>query len=215
MVMPYHTGTEGIETSAGELWEEREALMSVGFMGAPNTFSGLQPPTTAPNIYSAYRPLFNTVSQRLARGGELGYEQYFDIEHSSNNLHSLLSLISYIYQDKTSSTYPISELLSLERHYIFRNRSEVMGFAVNNSFLLQPLHEAYNQIRNYFGESVQAVLEVVADPEFFEDQELVIFIRTDLSPDEAFEKLEQMDDEWWLDVPATVRKNLCIDVEFI
>ncbi len=90
-----------------------------------------------------------------------------------------------------------------------------MGFAVNNSFLLQPLHEAYEQIRNYFGESVQAVLEVVADPEFFEDQELVIFIRTDLSPDEAFEKMEQIDDEWWLNVPANVRKKLCIDVEFI
>lgn len=214
MVMPHYTGAEEIETSTGALWEEREAISDVGFMGVPNTFSELQPLTTAPNICSAYRPLFDIVS-RLARGEELGREQYFDIEHSSNDLHSLLNLINYTYQDKTSSTCPISDLLSLERHYIFRNRSEVMGFAVNNSFLLQPLHEAYNQIRNYFGESVQAVLEVVADPEFFEDQELVIFIRTDLSPDEAFEKLEQMDDEWWLDVPATVRKNLCIDVEFI
>lgn len=215
MVMPHHTGTDGIETSTGGLWEEREALRSVGFVGVPNTFSGLQPPTTAPNIYSVYRPLFNTVSQRLARGGELGHEQYFDIEHSSHNLHSLLNLINYIYQDKTSSTYPTSDLLSLERHYIFRNRSEVMGFAVNNSFLLQTLHEAYNQIRNYFGESVQAVLEVVADPEFFEDQELVIFIRTDLSPDEALKKLEQIDNAWFLNVPADVRKKLCVTVEFI
>nr|QNO49447.1 hypothetical protein OCBBGKCP_00004 [Methanosarcinales archaeon ANME-2c ERB4]QNT35661.1 hypothetical protein GNCGGNMO_00023 [uncultured Methanosarcinales archaeon] len=215
MVMPHHTGTEGIETSIGGLWEERESLRSVGFMRVPNTFSGLQPPTTVPNIYSVYRPLFNTVSQRLARGGELGYKQYFDIEHASNNLHSLLNLFNYTYQDKTSSTYPISDLLSLERHYIFRNRSEVVGFAVNNSFLLQPLHEAYKQIRNYFGESAQAVLEVVADPEFFEDQELVIFIRTDLSPDEALEKLEQIDDKWWLNVPANVRKKLCITVEFI
>ena len=213
--MPHHTGTEGIETSTGGMWEEREALRGIGFMGVSNTFSGLQPPTTAPNIYSVYRPLFNTVSQSLARGEELGYEQYFDIENSSNNLHSLLSLINYTCQDKTSSTYPISDLLSLERHYIFRNRSEVVEFAVNNSFLLQPLYEAYKQIRNYFGESAQAVLEVVADPEFFEDRELVIFIRTDLSPDEAFKKMEQMDDEWWLNVPATVRKNLCIDVEFI
>lgn len=213
MVMP-HYGAEEIGTSTGAMWEEREAISDVGFMGVPNTFSELQPLTTAPNIYSAYRPLFDIVS-RLARGEELGDEQYFDIEHSSNNLYSLLNLINYTYQDKTSSTYPISDVLSLERHYIFRNRSEVMGFAVNNSFLLQPLHEAYNQIRNYFGESVQAVLEVVADPEFFEDHELVIFIRTDLSPDDALKKLEQIDNEWWLGVPANVRKNLCIDVEFI
>ena len=215
MVMPHHTGIEGIGTSTGELWEEREALMSVGFMGSPNTFSRLQPPTTAPNIYSVHRPIFNTVSQRLARGEEWGCEQYYSVDRATKSLHSLIDLVAGTSRNETLSTYPTSDLRKLEQHYIFRNRSEVVGFAVNNSFLLQPLHEAYEQIRNYFGESVQAVLEVVADPEFFEDQELVIFIRTDLSPDEAFEKMEQIDDEWWLNVPANVRKKLCIDVEFI
>ncbi len=215
MVMPHHTGTDGIETSTGALWEEREAIRRVGFIGVPNTFSGFQPPTTAPNIYSVYRPLFNTASQRLARGEEWGCEQYYNVDRASKSVHSLIDLVADTSRNETLSTYPTSDLRKLEQRYIFRNRSEVMDFAVNNSFLLQPLHEAWDQIRNYFGESVQAVLEVVADPEFFEDQELVIFIRTDLSPDEAFEKMEQMDDEWWLDVPATVRKNLCIDVEFI
>lgn len=215
MVILYHTGTEGIETSTGDLWGEREALMSVGFMGLPNTFSGLQPLTTAPNIYSAYRPLFNTASQRLARGDEWRYEQYYSVDRASKSLHSLIDSIASTSQNETLSTYPTSDLRKLEQHYIFRNQSEVMNFAVNNSSLLQPLHEAWDQIRNYFGESVQAVLEVVADPEFFEDQELVIFIRTDLSPDEALKKLEQIDDEWWLNVPADVRKKLCITVEFI
>lgn len=215
MVMPHHTGTDGIEMSTGGVWEERESLRSVGFMGVPNTFSGLQPPTTVPNIYSVYRPLFNTVSQSLARGGKWGGEQYYSVDRASESLYSLIDLVAGTSRNETLSTYPTSDLRKLEQHYIFRNRSEVMDFAVNNSFLLQPLHEAYEQIRNYFGESVQAVLEVVADPEFFEDQELVIFIRTDLSPDDALKKLEQIDNEWWLDVPANVRKNLCIDVEFI
>ena len=114
----------------------------------------------------------------------------------------------------TMTTYPTSDLRKLEQRYVFRNKYEVMDFAVNNSFLLQPLHEVCEYIRNYFRESAQAVLEVVTDPEFAEDQELVIFIHTDLSPEEAFEKLEQIDDEWWLDVPSNVRKKLCIDVEF-
>jgi len=215
MVILYYTGTEGIETSTGELGGEREALMSVGFMGPPNTFSGLQPPTTAPNIYSAYRPLFNTASQRLARGDEWRYEQYYSVDRASKSLHSLIDSIASTSQNETLSTYPTSDLRKLEQHYIFRNQSEVMNFAVNNSSLLQPLHEAWDQIRNYFGESVQAVLEVVTDPEFIEDQELVIFIRTDLSPDEALEKLEQIDSAWLLNVPADVRKKLCINVEFI
>ena len=215
MVMPHHTGTEGIETSTGGMLEEREAMRSVGFMGVPNTFSGLQPPTTAANIYSVYRPLFNTVSQSLARGEEWWCEQYYSVDRASKSLHSLMNLVAGTSRNETLSTYPTSDLRKLEQHYLFRNRSEVMDFAVNNSFLLQPIHEAWGQIRNYFGESVQAVLEVVADPEFFEDQELVIFIRTDLSPDEALEKLEQIDNAWLLDVPADVRKKLCVTVEFI
>ncbi|PXF61753.1 MAG: hypothetical protein C4B59_02555 [Candidatus Methanogaster sp.] len=213
MVDPHHTSTEGIEM--GTMWGEREALMSVGFMRPPNTFSELQPTTTAPNIYSAYRLLFNTVSQRLARGEELGYEQYYSVDRASKSLHSLIDSIAGTSRDETLSTYPTSDLRKLEQHYIFRNQSEVMNFAVNNSSLLQPLHEAYDQIRNYFGESVQAVLEVVTDPEFVEDQELVIYIRTDISPDEALKKLEQIDNAWWLDVPADARKKLCINVEFI
>ena len=211
---PYYTGTEWLEMSTGGLLEERKALKHVGFMGSPNTFSKLQLTRTAPNIYSAYRLLFNAVPSRIAKG-EGGYEQYSYVERAINNVQEMLNLVEYLSPNKTLSMYPTSDLQALEQRYIFRNRSEVINFTVNNSFLLQSLHEACEQIRNFFGKSTQVVLEVVTDPEFAEDQELVIFIRTYLSPDEAFEKLEQFDDEWWLDVPATVRKKLCIDVEFI
>jgi len=215
MVGTHHTGTKGIETSTEAMWEERESLMSVGFMRPPNTFSELQPTTTAPNIYSAYRPLFNAVPQRLAMDEELGHEQYYSVDRASKSLHSLIDSVGGTFRNETLSTYPTSDLQKLEQHYIFRNQSEVMSFVVNNSSLLQPLHEAYDQIKNYFGESVHAVLEVVTDPEFIEDQELVIFIRTDLLPDEALKKLEQIDDAWLLNIPADVRKKLCINVEFI
>lgn len=212
MVGLYHTDIEMMGMPAREEWEEREAARRVSV--PPSTFPGFPSLTATQNIRSSYRPFFDIMRQMP--GAELGPEQLSDIENASNNLNSMLKLtIGDIHQNKTLSPYPTSDLRILEHLYDFRNQSEVIRFAVDNSFLLQTLHEASEQIRNYFGESVQAVLEVVSDPEFFEDQELVIFIRTDLSPDEAFEKLEQMDDEWWLDVPADVRKNLCIDVEFI
>jgi len=212
MVGLYHTDIEMMGMPARDDWEEREAARRVSV--PPSTFPGFLSLTVTQNIRSSYRPFFDIMRQMP--GAELGHEQLSNIENASKNLNSMLKLtIGDIHQNKTSSTYPISDLRILEHLYDFRNQSEVIRFAVDNSFLLQTLHEAYKQIRNYFGESVQAVLEVVADPEFFEDQELVIFIRTDFSPDEAFEKLEQIDDEWWLDVPADVRKKLCIDVEFI
>ncbi len=189
-------------------------MKQVSSIGSLNTSSRPQSPTTIPKICSAYHPLFDIIHKRRARGDELGWEQFLDVERASNNLNPLLNLINNIYQNKTSLTYPTSDLRKLEQLYIFRNRSEVIEFAVDNSFLLQPLHEACEQIRNYFGNSAQVVLEVITDPEFAEDRELVISIRTNIPPDEAFEKLEQIDDEWWLDIPANVRKKLCIDVEF-
>jgi hypothetical protein len=107
-----------------------------------------------------------------------------------------------------------ADIGTLEQLYVLRRQSEVIKFLVDNSFLFPFLQGAYEQVRNYFGESVQLVLEVVTDPEVAGDQELVIFIRTDLPPDEAFNKLKQLGEEWWLDTPFNVREKLCIDVEF-
>ena len=107
-----------------------------------------------------------------------------------------------------------ADIGTLEQLYILRRRSEVIKFLVDNPFLLTFLQEAYRQIRDYFGESVQLVLEVITDPEVAGDQELVIFVRTNLSPNEAFKKLKQLGEEWWLDTPFNIREKLCIDVEF-
>ncbi|MHC1635778.1 MAG: hypothetical protein ACXQTS_04025 [Candidatus Methanospirareceae archaeon] len=103
------------------------------------------------------------------------------------------------------------ELGILERLYTFRRKSEVVNFLVNNPLLISFLQEAYEHIRDYFKES-QVALEVITDPETG-DQELVIFICTNLPPDEVYKKLEQLDEEWWLDAPASAREKLCIEVE--
>jgi len=107
-----------------------------------------------------------------------------------------------------------ADIGALKQLYVLRRQSEVIKFLVDNSFLFLILQEAYGQIRNYFGESAQVILEVITDPEVAGEQELAIFIRTNLSPDGAFNKLEQLGEEWWLDTPFNVRKKLCIDVEF-
>jgi hypothetical protein len=90
-----------------------------------------------------------------------------------------------------------ADIGALEQFYVLRRQSEVIKFLVDNSFLFPFLQGAYEQVRNYFGESVQLVLEVVTDPEIAGDQELVIFIRTNLSPDEVFKRLKQLGEEWW------------------
>lgn len=104
------------------------------------------------------------------------------------------------------------ELTYLSKIYNLREPSKVLEFLSNNISLIPVVVEAYEKIKKYFPQA-DAVLEVVSDPEAI-NEELVIFIRTSLSPDEAFKRLEQFDKDWWLDTSLKVGEKLCIHVEF-
>jgi len=106
-------------------------------------------------------------------------------------------------------------LQSLRQLYIFRRPEEVYGFLKTHPLLIPLLLEAHNKIVQYFGPSPEVVLEVVTDPEAMDDRELFAFIRTGLPPDEALNKLDRLDKEWWLDEADRAEGELCIDVEFL
>jgi len=115
----------------------------------------------------------------------------------------------------TTETSPIEpEIQGLSRLYSFRNPTEVVNFLQTHSLLVPLLLEAYPRIEEHFGPNPEVVLEVVTDPEAADDQELFAFIRTDLAPDEALEKLHQLDQNWWLDEADRANGKLCIHVEF-
>ena len=214
MITTAPINTERLELPTEEIIKEREDLKQVIFIESSKTSSELQSPTALAKIDSAYSPLFRVTIQRLARREKLDYDQLSRINVMKDNYDSIINSNPYIYWKETWSTYPTSELERLEWLYILRRRPEVIKFIVDNLFVLPLLQEAHEQIRNYFGKSAQIVLELNVLAEVAGDQELVIFIRTDLSPYEAFKKLEQLDEEWWLDAPTNAREKLCIDLEF-
>lgn len=102
----------------------------------------------------------------------------------------------------------------LERMYLFREPAKVTEFLESYPFLISLLLEAYDTIRNYFPDA-QVFLEVIADQEAVNYKELVIFIATDLKPDEALDRLDQFDENWWLDASDRARGKLSIHVEFL
>ena len=106
------------------------------------------------------------------------------------------------------------EVTLLSRLYNIRRESEVFKFLEDKPAILSLVLEAHERIRDYFGHSTELVLEGITDPETTEDYELVIFVRTSLSPDDAFSMLELLDEEWWLDASADMNEKLCIHVEF-
>lgn len=101
----------------------------------------------------------------------------------------------------------------LERLYTFREREEVLWFLESYPFLASLLLEAYDNIGNYFPYT-QVFLEVVSDPEATNDYQLVSSIATNLDPGEVIDRLEQFDEDWWLDALDRAQGKLCINVEF-
>jgi len=135
---------------------------------------------------------------------------------SSAALQELLEPIQTWQQAGASTVYiPRIEIRLLERLYIFRETQEVSRFLEDNPFLVLLLLEAYGQIDRYFGPYPRVFLEVVTDPEAPEDRELFALIYTGLTPDEALDRLDHFDRDWWLDASHTAQGKLCIDVEFL
>jgi hypothetical protein len=108
---------------------------------------------------------------------------------------------------------PQAETQWLGQLYTFRQQAEVLRFLERFPFLVSLLLEAHGQVENYFPRSPVS-LEVVADPEVADDCQLVLSIATDFAPDEAVDRLERFDEDWWLDALDRAQGKLCINVEF-
>lgn len=103
-----------------------------------------------------------------------------------------------------------SDIESLERLYTFREPTEVLQFLEKYPFLVPLLLEAHEHIRHYFPDS-PLFLQYVPDPEIDYSQ-LVVYIATDLEPEEATDTLDQFDD-WWVEVPNRGQDKMSISLD--
>ena len=103
----------------------------------------------------------------------------------------------------------------LRKLYEFRGGLIVERFLRENSFLNMLLLEAYEEIRKHFHGGTRTALEVVADPEAQEDQQLFVVIRTSFSPKVARALLSELDHDWWLDALPEAEGRMEISLERI
>jgi hypothetical protein len=107
-----------------------------------------------------------------------------------------------------------NDLEDLERLYSFRQPIKVKRFLGEHAFLIPLLDAAYDITTRYFA-PLSLAIEVIADPDSTDDQQLVLFVLVESTPAEAFAKLQQFDNEWWLDAMDEARGRLCISLEFL
>ncbi|MFB2936425.1 hypothetical protein ACE1B6_14335 [Aerosakkonemataceae cyanobacterium BLCC-F154] len=80
-----------------------------------------------------------------------------------------------------------------------------MHFLEKHPFLISRLLSIPDNIRNYISD-FQLSLEVLADPEINDYLQLFISIYTQVDLKEAIDKLDQFEEEWWLQISYEVRK---------
>ena len=125
------------------------------------------------------------------------------------------SLAEMLLHDSLTELKPISaaDIEYLEKLYTWREKIEVLEFLENYQFLIPILLEAPDKICHYFPEA-QLFLECVTDPEGIDDDMLELAICMNLDPDEAVDKLNKFQDDWWLNLSDKIRQPLCPILEY-
>lgn len=77
--------------------------------------------------------------------------------------------------------------------------------------LVETIEEAVEQVKVHFDDDADVRLDVERDPELGEES---LWLKIVTSYEEAYDALDRLDEEWWLDVRASIRKRMGIDVEY-
>jgi hypothetical protein len=87
----------------------------------------------------------------------------------------------------------------LTRSFVFRNETEITDFLMTHPDLISVLIDARTALEKYFGEGTEIALEVTLDPEIPGFKQLFGYIQTgNLTPEEAMERLNALDEGWFL-----------------
>ena len=106
-------------------------------------------------------------------------------------------------------------LRRIEELYSLNDRSTVKRFISNYPELANLLIEAFPHVQYHFGSYPDVELEVIRDPESDNFEELFAYIRTPLPPEAALKKLDQLDEEWFLDQLPRTEGKFNFNLEFV
>ena len=136
-------------------------------------------------------------------GSILGDSLIFDVR-TSERCHQIRKALKFFNPDLSKSSCSNScvgcqfkvNQIPFSKIYTIRKPIEVLDFFIKNPKLIPLVMEAPERIREYF-HSEELVLDIVPDPEINTEPELMLFIRTNLSPHEAFNRLKALDKDCW------------------
>lgn len=113
-------------------------------------------------------------------------------------------------QESAIKTTPFDDFIAdfnkIRTLYAVEDPLEAFKLIIEQEVMLSLILEAHSKIRELFP-TERLGLEVKTDPEIANWRSLWITIYTKLEVEEAFEKLNILDDSWWLDAKIAAPKN--------
>lgn len=91
-----------------------------------------------------------------------------------------------------------SNLKAIAQLYHVKNKDELLWFIHKHETITSLVLEAFDEIQKYFTTEV-IELKVELDPDTNESQSLSAYILTSISAKEALKRLDDFDEEWFLD----------------
>jgi dTDP-4-amino-4,6-dideoxygalactose transaminase len=124
-------------------------------------------------------------------------------EIAQNALRKALDDMSNMISDDDGLNYTMALYNNM---YALRNPTEIREFLKNNRYLISLVSEAYQELQRFFPRSPVSMK--------IHQNEMVVAVKTSLSPEDADEMLDNFDEEWWIEASARSNARLCITVEF-
>ncbi len=108
-------------------------------------------------------------------------------------------------------TAKTTELSAIEHPFELRSAGAVCEFLLSRPELVELLLQVPEHIVRRFGSDARLVLDLRPDREGFERGALFACVVTGLPPEEAWDRMWELDREWWIDAAGDRPLNLHVE----
>lgn len=107
-----------------------------------------------------------------------------------------------------------STVTTLIQHYDFEDPSLVEEFLKEHPSLVAALHGLAVVLRYHFPSSGKSRVRVIQEPTCLESKSLSVSVPLDMGPIQARTRMEQVDNEWWMQLPPEVASLIVCEVGY-
>jgi hypothetical protein len=138
----------------------------------------------------------------------------FIVQDTLRDLFSTTADNEFMNESDPVDTMDLNLIMGLLNYmYALKNAGEIRCTIEKHNYLTSLLDDAYEDIRKEFP-CEKISLEIYSDPAYPTEKEVLISILTSMSPDEAINRLDRVDDDWWINNLGEPYINTCLKLEY-